>query len=132
MRKKNDSKPIGEIACLGQELLDWRSKHKKRSRLPEELWEKAAALAAQHGVKIVGRALRLDGRCLKRRIAARTEIQTQMPTFVELLPSVAPMEAPVIGECALEVESRHGSRLRIVLKDVAPFGLASIIRDFAR
>jgi hypothetical protein len=55
------------------------------------------------------------------------EVQAASPaaTFVELLPF-----GNHIGECTLEVESAGGARLRLLMKHVAPGGLATIIRDF--
>jgi hypothetical protein len=49
-------------------------------------------------------------------------------TFVELLaPAISN-----IAECALEVESHLGTRLRVLMKNVPPAGLACLIRDLAR
>ncbi len=50
-------------------------------------------------------------------------------SFVELLP---PAVGSRIGECAMELESAQGTRLRLSLKDVAPLELASLVRGLMR
>ena len=112
-------------------LADWRKTHKPPTPIPVELWQGAADVAARHGVGPVARALRLDYAALKKRVAPAAEprsIDGPVATFMEWL---APTAGP-IGECALEVETSHGARLRVHLKSVAVDGLATIIREFVR
>jgi hypothetical protein len=108
-------------------LVEWRKQHKTPARIPAELWTKAVELAGRYGLAQTARALRLDYSSLKRKMAANVATLPALPQFVELL---APVSGS-IAECALEVESPRGARMRVVLKNVAPLGLASIIRDFA-
>ncbi|MFC1482345.1 hypothetical protein ACFL51_00915 [Myxococcota bacterium] len=44
----------------------WRQTRRKRSPMPKELWESAAALARKHGVSPVARALGVDYASLKK------------------------------------------------------------------
>ena len=47
----------------------WRSQqHNKRTRLPKELWQKAVALAREHGLNKTARALGLNYYSLKKHI----------------------------------------------------------------
>lgn len=133
MRKHHqqaDTLPAGELEHVERQLGEWRRTHQAPSRIPEDLWAKAADLATRHGICRVARALRLDYAVLKRRTKASAGAPGAMATFIELLP--APVVDNSIAECALEVESNRGARMRMVMKNVAPLGLASIIRDFVR
>ena len=129
MRKRNDypAGPSREAICLEQvekHLAEWRRTHKAPCPLPDEVWCQAAELAAKLGVNTVAKALRLSPTDLRRRTNA-TIPQSPMPTFVELL---AP-SGDNIGECTLEIESTRCGRLNVSMKNVAPSGLATLIRD---
>jgi hypothetical protein len=131
MRHRNGTYQPGTAASrdieeLSRQLAEWRQTHKSPTRIPEELWAKAAALAGVHGICPMSRALRLDYASLRKRVQT-TPHQGQAATFMEFL---APMSGN-IAECALEVESNRGARLRVELKNLPPAGLASILRDFA-
>jgi hypothetical protein len=109
------------------ELAEWRKQHRPPTPIPAELWAKAVDLAGRIGIGPTARALGLDHGALKRRAGESSAPNLTAPAaFVELL-------APVSGniaECALEVESNRGARMRVVMKDVVPHGLACIIREF--
>ena len=137
-------------AEVSRKLDDWRKARPGRSRtsIPEELWNAAAELASRHGVNRTSRALRLNHSDLKRRVESlasgkgdksvtglvrRKSVRTLSlqngpvsPTFMEL---VTPLPS-VIGECAMEVASMRGARMRIEMKQVAPAAIAAIIREF--
>ena len=113
-----------ELEQVRLELVEWRRHHRPPTPIPMELWAKAAELAGRHGLGPTARRLGLDYAALKRRSVA----STAAATFVELLPPVTP--SGTIEECALEVESGRGARMRVVMKNVLTQGLASIIRDF--
>jgi hypothetical protein len=118
--------PTGCLEQVGLELAEWRRTHHAPTPIPEDLWARAAALAAQHGTGAVARALCLNHTQLKRRMATVPAAGPTL-TFVELLPPPMPTN---IGECAMEVESHRGSRMRVVLKDVPPLCLAGLLREF--
>jgi hypothetical protein len=48
---------------------------------------------------------------------------------MEWLPAM--MASDTIAECSVEVQSKSGGRLRVEMRNLAPSGLATIIRDFA-
>lgn len=116
----------GDLEQLGRELAEWRRTHHAPARIPESVWARAAALAARHGVSAVASALRLNYTQLKQRMAAVPAARPSA-TFIELLPSAVAS----IGECAVEVESHRGARMRVMMKDVPPVWLAGVLRDFA-
>lgn len=108
-------------------LEEWRQHHKAPTPIPQELWSKAVDLAGRYGVGQTAKTLRLDYAALKRRQSEGTIPVREAPAeFMELL---SPVSAG-IAECALEVESAQGARMRVVMKNVAPKGLATILRDF--
>jgi len=114
-----------DLEQVGREFAEWRRTRNAPARIPDKLWTRAAALAAQHGVNAVARALRLNHTQLKCKMETVPAAEPTA-TFVELLPSVAAN----IGECAVEVESHRGSRMRIVMRDVPPLCLAGVLREF--
>ena len=109
--------PVPEaIQQLQQQLDQFRLTHPRRSKLPEPLWEAAAALARQYGIYTVAHPLRLDYVGLKKRLdgASSSARKAVRPTaakaeFVEL---PAP-RTPLIEECVIEFESARGGKMRI-------------------
>ncbi len=64
---RKERKPVaGPIVQMQRELEEYRRSQPRRAKLPESIWEAAAALARQHGVYAVAQALRLDYMGLKR------------------------------------------------------------------
>lgn len=123
----------GDLTQLEKELMRWRRVRKLPCAIPEELWGRAARLASKLGVAAVARTLGLNPTHLKRRVLASEPAGNSLATFVEFFPPTAAVTpADCIAECALEVDSAHGSRLRVVLKDIAPSSLALILRDFSK
>jgi hypothetical protein len=118
------------IDTLLERIIAWKKSHRPRSPLQPELWHEAAELAQKHGIWKTARALRLDYTALKKRVEAGAPDHQapSAPQFIEFFP---PMAAP-IAECALEVESIQGMKLRITMKNVGASELASIIRECAR
>jgi hypothetical protein len=106
-------------------LQRWRQGRKGREPIPPALWMAAGALARQHGVNQVSRALHLEFNELKRVAegSGRSGRKQTAPAFVEL---VAPQTCAG-QECMLEVESSRG-RLRIELKGMTVAELAGISR----
>ena len=135
--KTRESSPRRDQAALEQvqsELDEWRRTRKRpHDRIPEELWSKATELAVRLGLYQVHRALRLHYADLKRRVdvvgtpEAQSPLKAQVATFVELLPG----PVNTVSECALEVESPRGARLRVVIKNIASRDVGAILRDFA-
>lgn len=79
----------------------WRAKRQRRTRIPEDLWDKAIALLADHPITRVARELRLDPAELrKRRLASALSLVPDTP------PAPQFMEVP-----APHLNSRTGSTL---------------------
>jgi hypothetical protein len=84
---------------LRKRFEEFRSQHRVRTRLPEELWRAVAEIAERRGMSLVCRCLRLDANSLKnwmgkgvcgpRTKYARRKRSAMRPpaTFMELLTS---------------------------------------------
>ena len=125
-----------ELAKLERDVARWRQRRKVSCPMPAPLWGRAAELAQELGVGRVARVLGLNQTTLKHRVqASERSGDACLATFVELLPPV-PRRADAtpggIGECALEVDSIDGSRLRVMLKGLSMESLATVLRHFAR
>ena len=111
-------------------LADWRRTHKPPTPLPQEVWSRAGRLAAQYGVHATARALGLGAATLRKHLAPSDLKATprSASAFVEWLPPVA----TALGDCTLEVDSGHGARLRVEVKNIAATGLATLLREFCK
>ena len=78
-----------EFLDLRQRLAEWRTKHPRRTPLPEQFWTEAAELARKHGVYRTARSLPIDYGNLRKRLRDPAEQQTASPQFLELLPAAA-------------------------------------------
>ena len=134
----SDGTQAGGAAALGRaqaKMEQWRRGHRPRARIPEELWDEAAALAGAYGVYRTAKALRLDYYALKRRAAAAAPsgVGSGAATsgegfqFVEVLGG-AP--GGVGGQCLIEVEDGGGARMRIHLPGQERPDLAALVRAF--
>jgi hypothetical protein len=85
-----------DLALLHDQLDSWRQRQGRRVRLPPELWEAAAKLAATHGVSPVARALRIGFYRLQRRareLPLSGSVSSAPNRFVELQWEVPPPPA---------------------------------------
>ena len=120
-----------DLAQLQQQLAEFRSTHRVRSRLPEPLWAAAAELAIRYGIHRTARVLQLDYVGLKRRVEQEKRPKTKrtaspsVPTFVEL---VGPAAATV-ASCRIELEATPG-KLRLEQPVLGAAELTHLIRAF--
>jgi len=109
----------------------WRSRHRKRTRLPKELWRQAAALAREHGLNKTARALGLDYYSLKKHLEEMTNEKViparAEPDFIELLGGAM---TPGGVECTIEWADGGGSTLRMHIKGAGLSELASLAGVF--
>ncbi|KFB67856.1 hypothetical protein [Candidatus Accumulibacter vicinus] len=121
-----------QLADAAAALAEWRSPLPRSSRIPEELWSRAIALAERHGVAKVAVALKLDYTSRKRRLTrtgkrpvAGERSVPQSPAFVELDFGLALAPAA----CVLVLSDRHGRALRIELPRAASSDIAEVARS---
>ncbi len=82
-----------EMLNVRTRLTEWRKSHPHRSRLPEELWTAAVALARRHGLYRTACALPIDYAGLRKRLEAASSaipVVARQPEFVEVRLSPAP------------------------------------------
>ena len=137
MRRKSSIGPLQisghpDIEKVRLSLQSWRKTRHHGARIPEDLWIAATMLARVHRPATVAHALGLDYYTLKDRVksasASVCQREQTRPAFVELIPP-----APTcLSECSLEIEDRHGSKMKIHLKSSAIPDLAAISNAFLR
>ena len=121
-----DTKKVPEAIVQLQEQLDqWRSVQKRRTKLPESFWQAAVELAKQYGIFQTAHPLRLDYMGLKKRLgeSAAPDRRSPQAAFVELrtLPSA-------LHECDIEIESAGRAKLRIQWKSTVAPDWAGLLR----
>lgn len=131
-----------ELSLVMGEFDHWRAQRRsKRERIPEQLWERAASLATQHGVNRVARLLHLAHGGLGRRVAlqrnAREPVQVKSiaPQFVEMFtPACATVPAnavePTRTECVVEIVNVLGTKMRVELSGAGLAGLSALCQAF--
>jgi hypothetical protein len=99
------------IAQLQLQLNEIRSTRPRGRKLPDSVWQAAVELAREHGVYSVARHLRLDYTGLKKRLGgvSHRRRKARKSAFVELFAPPSAMQ----GECLIEFESLHGSKVCI-------------------
>jgi hypothetical protein len=105
-----------EVERVRQRFERWRRTRKKRSPIPERLWQAAVQIAGNYGVNKTARALGLDYYGLKKRVDSgsgdRAVEKGAIGSFVEWVAA-----APAVdGECVVEVESAGGTKMRVHLR----------------
>ena len=136
MGQKRRAEVGPDVAELAQRVAAWRRARKKRSPMPEELWEAAVSLAAAHGVYRVSQELGVNYDTLKARLARpgqrwkgpgsqRRAKKEASATFVEIKP------VPMAGHVTeLEVESETGAKLTVRLGAGAGLDVCGVVAAF--
>ena len=113
-----------------QKLLDaWRKSRKRRSRIPDRLWNAAIQVAGQCGINRTAKALHLNYYDLKKRLDTIHVNQGPAPSFIELNPSAVSGPTP---ECIIELETRSGSKMRVQIKGMGVPDLNTLSHVFWR
>jgi hypothetical protein len=139
MMRVTHGSSFDDLEELRRRFEEFRSQHRRRTRLPEELWRAAAEIAGRRGMNVVCRCLRLDSNSLKTwmgkgvngsrpgHVRRKRSAMAPPATFMELLrPATS-----VAASCVVEVESQRGGKLRLELKGIATSEIAQLIHSFA-
>jgi hypothetical protein len=131
MRTKQPANLPIALSRARRQFDQWRSRHRKRSRLPKELWHEAAALAREYGLNKTASALGLKYYSLKKHLDEMT-IKEVIPTkaepdFIELVPGVMTGSSM---ECTIEWADGSGSTVRMHIKGAGLSDLASLAGVF--
>lgn len=122
-----------DIERVRAQIEEWRQTRERRTRMPEELWEAAAALAREHGSWAVSRALRVRHDGLKRRVAETdADAASAAAGFVDLgsissSVASAPSGSP---EAVVELTQADGTRLTVRLPSRAAIDLRALVDAF--
>lgn len=120
--------PCPTLEEVSRQLEVWRNANKPRSPIPSRLWDSAASLVTRHSVHEISRALRLNYAKLKNHIgtaAATPADKTALQPFVEL-----PFPYARESGCLVDMENRHGDRMRIRLSGERTLDLLSLGKAF--
>ena len=110
----------------------WRSQQpNKRTRLPKEFWQKAVALAREHGLNKTARALNVKYYSLKKHFdetRGDASISSKLtPEFIELLPGTV---TPGGVECTIEWIDGRDATVRMHLKGIGVLELTVLAGVF--
>lgn len=118
MKARRAATGAPEIERIRRRIEQGRRTRAKKTRMPEELWAAAAALAREHGLYAAARGLRLNYASLKSKLGGRPEENrgrksTPVPNFVELSPALPFASAP--AGATLELVDAQGAKLAVHL-----------------
>ncbi len=123
--------PVSKITLetVKQQFATWRKSRKHRSRIPDELWEATVGLSGQYSIHHISKALRINHTTLRDRIAARnmSENPETQACFFELTP---PLPSSPISECLVEMENRHGEKMRMHFAGEIGLDLLALSHNF--
>lgn len=130
---KQNTPAARSITELQAELEQFRAAHPPRTRLPESVWQSAAALARRRGLYVVAHSLKLDYSTLKKHVngsaAARRAGRGKSPAeFVELIDAARTRG----DEYVIEFESARCPKLRIHCKTATPPDWAALLKAWRR
>ena len=119
-----------DLEVLQRQVIAWRRDRPGRSRIPEDLWAAAVALAGSVGVSWVARVLHLDYYRLKRRCTPGAGDASKLPgppTFVEV--QLGPSLPEPTGRWRIELHDESASRLTIEMGNEIP-ALVAVVEAF--
>jgi len=134
-RKQRTAELPADVRRVQALIERWRKTRKKRTAMPEQMWQGAVSLARVHGVYWTARALRLSYESLKRRVGAAAGNgqggQKDHPGFVQLDPAPLMGFAQSAGS-VVEMSDADGAKLMIRLTDGGELDLAGLAEAFWR
>ena len=119
-----------QFVRLRRRLSTWRERRRPRQRIPETLWQAAAALAGIHGVSPVASALRLNYYDLQRRASSTAGSGKASATASFLEVPVASLTAVLAAPSIIEWAHPSGSRLTLRLQNTQD--LLAVVQSMLR
>lgn len=132
MRRKQRPALPADVRQVSARIERWRRTRKKRTAMPEQLWQAAVSLAQVHGIYRTTQALRLSYDSLKKRVVAGPKNgrdSKDYPGFVELSPASLMGFAQPTGS-VVEMSDADGAKLMIRLTDGVELDLAGLAEAF--
>lgn len=121
-----------QLDQLAEQFAHWRQHRSHPSeRIPQTLWDQAAALAAVIPYSRVAKHLRLAPSDLKKQLVTQHDLTCQAPVPALSFIEVPPVSTPPVAAPATEIELARadGARLRLRSGDTT-LSLAALVRAF--
>ena len=113
-----------DIDEVSTQFKQWRQTRKAREKIPQELWDSAARLAAKYSVNRISKALHISYERLRKELGnEKPEIK---PSFVEL--GASNFLTP--SQCIVELEKADGSKMRLTVGGEHASDIISIGKAF--
>ena len=118
------------IEEVRQRFERWRESRKRRTPIPESLWEGAVGLCADHSIYRISKSLHLNYNVLKRRVCS-----SRPESIPEPLTSSAFVELNLKGslpetECLVEREDKDGVKMKMHIKGHLCFDPLEFMKAF--
>ncbi len=131
MGRRSGGELPARVEGVRRQVEHWRRTRRKRTRMPEPLWQAAVDLAGVHGLHPVARGLRLNYQALKQRVQAtrgggRPGRASGSPVFVELEAG----RLPGTAQCEVELVDRRGAKMTVRLRGPGELDLVGLVGAF--
>jgi anti-sigma factor RsiW len=123
MDRSTDSR----LSRLAQRLALWRNRRERGTRIPDEFWQEAVALAEERGVSKVATTLRLDYYSLQGRLPSAV---APPAGFVELMGASLLGGASSEGGTVIEVRAADGAQLTLRLPNSTSLDVVALVHAF--
>jgi hypothetical protein len=131
MPQKNPPTPEQLLSEVKEQFRKWRRTRKSPRPMPEELWQAAVSLSANHSIRQISRELIIDYSTLKKRAQNKKKkavAKVSRPDFIEL-----DLASPrTIPECIIELEDAFGAKMRMHVKNKTDIELLEFVKAFWR
>ncbi len=113
-----------------QRFESWRKLRKKRTRIPQNLWQAAVALSEEYSIYHLSKALRVNYTTLKKKVAG-THLPEEHPCEIFSTPFIElPAPAPLLPESTIEMIKTNGSVMRMNVKGATCSDLVELGKAF--
>jgi len=132
MPRKNPPTPEQLLSEVKDQFRKWRRTRKSPRPMPEELWQAAVSLSANHSISQISRELIIDYSTLKKRAQNKKKkavAKVSCPDFIELDIAAPPRTIP---ECVIELEDSLGAKMRMHIKNKTDIEFLEFVKAFWR
>lgn len=133
MARKQRSALPARVKAVRTRIERWRRTRKKRSRMPDDLWKAAVALARVHGVHPIAQALTVNFETLRRRTAESEKTKqggrAGSASFIQLDAGQF-MASPDPTATVVELADGDGGKLTIRFPESRHVDLLGLVKGF--
>lgn len=125
--------PHPTLEEVQRQFNSWRKNRKHRTPIPPRLWNAAVSLAGRYSTHKISITLRLNYTQLRKRIspAGPAEKTAASPPSIPFANFVEyTVSTPHKPECLIEMENRHGDKMRIFVSVESSLDLLSLGTSF--